>query len=389
MVRLFVTTSHLCTLYMLSYARNTNKGNYTDVLILDTPPKKKSLKKAITDTQKIYQWDSIIDLSTTLDDNADFEPNTRKSLTRKLKGKPIIKPVYDFLLKIYLKQQQNKEVKIIQNKLLNKGNIIEVNLLTQTIVNATLFKLFPKANVNYFEHGQGDYFFIQNIKSNNFYFYCVFADSFRKYLQSKKQENTYVKNLPDINNFSSLANEVIEFNRNEAGIDNQLNIEGKLVLILMESVQIYNVPDAFWTDYLDLCLSQISNLNEYTFILKPHPLQSVKSLEISKKHLLKTRKLKVLVIENNEAVNYSVEVLYSIWKDNTQYVFSLFSSASYYISKLYGNEKTTFYYAYDFFKKYMDNAPKQFVAIYDGINDVVKNVLTENCIDISRSNYRL
>jgi len=46
MVRLFVTTSHLCTLYMLSYARNTNKGNYTDVLILDTPPKKKSLKKA-------------------------------------------------------------------------------------------------------------------------------------------------------------------------------------------------------------------------------------------------------------------------------------------------------------------------------------------------------
>jgi len=374
---------------MLSYARNTNKGNYTDVLILDTPPKKKSLKKAITDTQKIYQWDSIIDLSTTLDDNADFEPNTRKSLTRKLKGKPIIKPVYDFLLKIYLKQQQNKEVKIIQNKLLNKGNIIEVNLLTQTIVNATLFKLFPKANVNYFEHGQGDYFFIQNIKSNNFYFYCVFADSFRKYLQSKKQENTYVKNLPDINNFSSLANEVIEFNRNEAGIDNQLNIEGKLVLILMESVQIYNVPDAFWTDYLDLCLSQISNLNEYTFILKPHPLQSVKSLEISKKHLLKTRKLKVLVIENNEAVNYSVEVLYSIWKDNTQYVFSLFSSASYYISKLYGNEKTTFYYAYDFFKKYMDNAPKQFVAIYDGINDVVKNVLTENCIDISRSNYRL
>ena len=384
MVRLFVSTSHICTLYMISYARSTAKLGYKDILILDTPAKKSALKKVITDTQKIYPWNDIIDLSATIPDNADFEPNVRKSLTRRLKGRPVIKPVYDFLLKLYLKRQSNIEAKIVRNKLLDKGEIIEINVLTQTMVNTTLFKLYSKASVNYFEHGQGDYFFIQNVKSNNFNFYCVFADSFRKYLQSKKQENNYVKNLPDINDFPTLAKEVIDIDTNKEIIKKQLCVDGKLALILMENVQIYNVSDDFWKDYLDLCISQVNNPSEYTFILKPHPLQSFKSMKISKEYMLTTRRLKVVLVENDYASNYSVEVLYCLWKDNTTHVFCLFSSGLFYIANLYKNENTKYFYAYNFFKKYIDNAPAQYSSFFLGLGNLMEEVFSPNCIEIRR-----
>jgi hypothetical protein len=368
---------------MIAYARKTNNGNFKDVLILDTPPKKAALIKVITDTVKIYPWAEIINLSTVIPEEADFTPNTRKSLTRKLKTKPIIKPVYDFLLKLHLKKQKNSEAKIIQNQLAGKGSVSEINVLTQTGVNDVLFKLYPNANVNYFEHGQGDYFFIQNKKPYTYSFYCVFADRFKQYLHNHKQENKYVKNLLDTTDFPIIAKEVINTDAQQASIKAQLQVEGKLVLILMENVQIYNVPDTFWTDYLDLCIAQVDNPNEYTFILKPHPTQSLKSIEISKHYILNTCKLKALVIENKHAVNYSVEVLYSLWQDNTHYVFSVFSSALYYISKLYGNETTKYYYAYDFFKKYIGDAPPQFSSYFIDLEDLLRNVFSENCVDIS------
>ena len=156
----------------------------------------------------------------------------------------------------------------------------------------------------------------------------------------------------------------------------------KKVLILLESVEIYNVPDNFWTDYLDLCMSKIPNPQDYTFILKPHPAQSFKAIELSKSHMINHYKVKTVVIEGNKAVNYSVEVLYSMWDDSTDYVFTVFSSALYYISKIYNNKQTKYFYAFDFFKDYTKNAPAQFVYIFNGIEDVVKNVLSENCVDM-------
>jgi hypothetical protein len=368
---------------MIAYARKTNTGNYKDILVLDTPAKRKSLVKVISDTIKIYPWAAVIDLGSLLPDETDYTPNVRKNITRKIKDKPLIKPIYNLLLKLYLRKKQSQEIKSIQLKLSEIRDVHELNLLTQTGANEALFKLYPKAAVNYFEHGQGDYFFIQKLKPVYFNFYCVFADKFKQYLQKNKQDNSYVKNVLDAKDFPALANEVIDADENKEKIKSYLQVEGKLVLILLESVEIYNVPDNFWTDYLDLCLSQISNPSEYTFILKPHHLQSLKAIEISKNYMLHTRKLNTLVIESNHSLNYSVEILYALWQNNTHYVFSVFSSALYYIAKLYGTEKTTYYYAYDFFRKYIDDAPKQFIYIYNGIEDIIKNVLAENCINIS------
>src|ERR1700756_1639350 len=383
MVRLFVSSSHLCTLYMVLYARNTNQGQYKDVLVLDSPPKKGALIKVITDTKTIYPWAEIINLSTEIADSVDFLPNTRKTITRKLKNKFPVKYAYNFLLNIYLKRQQKNETKIITNKLSGLGDVTELNILTQTTINQTLFKLYPKAHTNYFEHGLGDYVFVQQ-KTKAFNFYCVFADTFKTYLQQKKQELGYVKALPDLTDFPALAQEVIDKVDGNEEIKSYLHIEGKLVLILMESMQFfYNVPDTFWVDSLALFIAQVDKPEEYTFILKPHPTQSVKSIEISKDYMINTRKLKTRVLEHNYSINYSVEVLYTLWQHNTCYVFSIFSSASYYISKLYSNKTTQHFYAYNFFEPYINNAPAQFSAYFKGLEDLIRKVFSENCTDIS------
>jgi hypothetical protein len=386
MVRIFVGTTQVCVLYMIAYARKTNQGAYKDILVIDTPPIKNALVKVLTNTRKIYPWAEIINLSSNiLPDTADFEPNIRKKFTRKIKNTALVKPFYNLLLNLYLKKQRLNETKIIRNKLSIFGEISEVNILTQTGINDALFKLYPKAIVNYFEHGQGDYFFIQNIKPLTYNFYCVFANKFRQYMKECQKEHSYIKNLSEIQEFPVIANEVIQTDDEYRKIKLQLDIKGKLVLILMDAVQIYHVPDIFWTDYLDLCINHITNPKEYTFILKPHHRQSLKSIEITKGYMY-SRKLNTLVIENSHTSNYSVEVLYAFWENNTDYVFSIFSSGLFYISKLYGGKKTKYYYAYDFFKKYINNAPPQFLSYFLDLEELLDNVFSENCVDISGIN---
>ncbi|MGZ3864948.1 MAG: polysialyltransferase family glycosyltransferase [Bacteroidia bacterium] len=382
MIRIFVCPSHLSALYMILYARKTKKPGHKDVLILDWPAKRASLIKVITDTKKIHPWDEIIDLSTTLSDDTDLKPSAKKVLVRKLKENALIKPFYNVLLKKHRAKQAKIEEQKIRNALAGKGAVTEVNILTQTGIIDSLFKLFPKAAVNYFEHGTGDYFLIQKVRTPRFNFYCIFSERFKEYLGKKNLPNNYVKGIIEEGDFLNIANETIAEDEQKNEIISKLKFKGKKVLILMESVEIYNVPDNFWTDYLDLCISNVPDPQNYTFILKPHPAQSFKAMEISKNHLLNHHKVKTVMIENSHSVNYSAEVLYSLWYDSTDYVFTVFSSGLYYISKIYNNKNTKYFHAFDFFRSYTKNSPAQFMYIYNGLEDLVKNVLSENCIDM-------
>lgn len=369
---------------MIIYARKTRKEGNKDVLVLDSPDKRKALIKVITDTKKIYNWATIIDLSHSLDDSHDLKPNRKKRFVRKVKDNLFVKPVYDFLLKRHRKKQEKIEEQKITSALFNLGEVTDINILTQTFINNSLVKLYPKATVNYFEHGMGDYFLIQKVKRTPFNFYCVFAEKFKKYLVQKGLPGEYVKEFITQEEFTSIARETIDKSDERDEILSQYKIEGKKVLILLEGVEIYHVPDNFWTDYLDLCMSKVGNPHEYTFILKPHPAQSFRAIELSKKHMQNHYKVKTLVMENSYSVNYSVEVFYSLWNDSTDYVFAVFSSAVYYVSKIYANKQTKYFYAIDFLKGYTKHAPAQFLYLFNGIEDLVKNVLSENCVNISK-----
>src|SRR6185503_4432391 len=100
--------------------------------------------------------------------------------------------------------------------------------------------LFPKAGVNYFEHGMGDYFLIQKVKRPGFNFYCVFADNFKKYLVQKKLPAEYAKEFITPQEFIAIAEETIEKSDEKNEILSRYKVEGKKVIILLESVEIYN-----------------------------------------------------------------------------------------------------------------------------------------------------
>jgi len=382
MVRIFVSPSHLCTLFMILHARKTRKEGYKDILVLDSPPKKASLINLIKGTKKIYDWHNIIDLSSALEDSVDLVADKKKQLTRKLKSKPGIKQVYDLLLRRHTKKQRAAEAKVLVEKLSGLGEVIEINVLTQTLVNEALFGLFPKARVNYFEHGSGDYYLVQKMKGN-FNFYCVFANEFKKLLAEKGLDHTYVKQLTDHEKFPALAQEVIDKDPSRDEIIRNFKVEGKMVLILLEAMQLYQVPDQYYTDYIDLCMKHVKNPQDYTFVLKPHPAQTRRSIEDQKNRLLNHYKVKTLVLESGHLINFSVEVLFTLWKDHTDHFFGTYSSAIFYNSVLYKNSGTKFYFTYEFFLNYLQNAPQQFKDIYAGIKEPVKKVFSANCISMT------
>lgn len=378
-----MSPSHLCTLFMILYARKTRKAGYKDILILDSPPKKLSLIELIKGTRRIYDWHSIIDLSVPLEDSVELVAGTTKKLTRKLKNKPVIRQVYELLLKRHTRKQRAAEARVLTEKLAGLGDIIEINVLTQTGVNEALFGLFPKAQVNYFEHGSGDYYLIQKVKRKNFRFYCVFANEFKKLLADNGQNNDYVHQLTDCDKFPEIAREVIESDPQRNEIRRHCEVQGKMILVLLEAMQLYQVPDHYYTDYIDLCMKQVKDPEQYTFVLKPHPAQTRKSIEDQKNRLTDHYKVRTVVVDGGHFINFSVEVLFTLWKDNTDYFFGTYSSAIFYDSVLYRNSKTKFFYTYEFFLNYLQRAPKQFLDIYAGIREPVKKVFSVNCTSMT------
>ena len=255
---------------------------------------------------------------------------------------------------------------------------VELNLMTKTGLNQSLLEMFPQATLNYFEHGMGDYYYILEPDLSKGNFYCVFAEGFKKQLNNKHIPHEFVYPLLGDTDFSAIANRIIDTHPKGAEIRKTFSVPDKTVVILMESVEIYNVPDNFWTDYIDLCLSKIDAPKEYHFLIKPHHLQSFNAIEITRRYFEKLG-LKATFTDNDYAISFSAEVLFCLWKQNARYVFSLFSSSIYYVSKLYADERITYYYGYDFFKNYLHNSPPQFIKIFKGIESVIKEVLSENC----------
>jgi hypothetical protein len=379
MLRIFVTSSHISVLLQLIYARNTKKPGDIDILLIDYPGLKKSLIDLILESGEIYKWDKQYSFAAPFPDETNIKPGFKKSLTRKLKTKPVIKQAYDFLLKRHAKKRIEKEIETYKN-LFSEYTVseVELNMMTKTGLNESLIQLYPRARINYFEHGMGDYYYIEKTKIPKGDFYCVFADTFAAYLRKKGTDSSFVHSIPGIEAFKAVADQAITLNDK---LNLPVNISAqkeKLVFILMESVEVYQVPDTYWSDYIDLCISRIKNPSDHTFVVKPHHLQSFNAIDITRRHFEKLG-ITAIFIDETHSMNLSAEVLFGLIYKRTDYVFSLFSSSIYYLSKLYPEKYISYYYGYDFFKNYLGQSPMQFIEIFNGIEEVVKEVLSVNC----------
>ncbi len=380
-LRIFLTTSQICTVYATMLAKNSHQQNDVDILFIDGSKRKQGLIDLITKTSKIYPWTLLHDFSIPMGEDHDYNPTIGKNITRKFKNWPFIKSIYDFMLKKHMDRidiHYRKELLLQLNPYLTKDTQISLYMLTQTYLNSPLMQLFPSASINYIEHGMGDYYYILDPKTPKGNFYCLFSEGYKKFLTKNGQSANWVKNLPDVNSFSEIAKQLNNDQENKSNVDYLKIPELPIVFILLEAVDMYNVKSAFWSDYLDHIFLQLEKPKQYHYLLKPHPMQSAESMVATTKHL-DSLGYSYSILDESQLINTSAEVLFSIWEKQTRHVFCLFSSGCYYLSQLYTGTNIQYWYSTEFLSHYISNAPPQFKKMFVEIRPIIEEVLTEKC----------
>ena len=379
MLRIFLVSSHFSAILQSIYAASTKQEGDVDVLMIDYPPQKKTLSELIFKTNTIHAWDAQINYAPELTDVTNMRPSFTKKLTRKVKQLPIIKNLYSFLHKRYLNDFLKKYELRIQNDLntFNKDNV-SLHMLTKTGLNEVLIKLFPSAEINYFEHGIGDYMYYEENKIPTGNFYCLFHREFAAYLKDLQHPyHLKIKGFLSGHSFHN-AIQLLEQNKIITSDFNPVESSKKIVFILIESVEIYQVPQNFWTQCMDIYLNKIKDPENYTYVLKPHPLQSFEAIACIENYFAE-KNLDTIMLNKNKFINIGAELIFSFFYEKTDFVFSLFSSSIYYFTKLYPSDRIAYYQGYELFKEYTQNAPKQFIDFFNSLEPIVTKVLTSEC----------
>ncbi|MBK6833037.1 MAG: hypothetical protein IPG89_01670 [Bacteroidetes bacterium] len=383
MLRIFLVSSHFSAILQSIYAASTKKEGDVDVLMIDYPPKKTALTQLILDTKFIHNWDVILNYAPELRDETNMRPSLKKRLTRKAKQLPLLKDIYNKMLSrhmfAFFKDFENR---IRQDLSKVNSETVQLNMLTKTGLNGVLHKIYPKAEINYFEHGIGDYLYYEQNEIQSGNLFCLFPDEFQAYLKSinnpnEKKINGFIYGDLFYNAVQNLeTNKVISNEKEFEKLGNE-----KLVFILIESMEIYEVPSNFWQDCIQLYLSRIDVPDDYTYVLKPHPLQSFEAINTIESYF-KQRGLKYILLGNSKFINVGAELIFYFFSKQTKYVFSLFSSSLYYFTKLYPSSEIKYYHGYKLFEKYTKNSPKQFVDIYNACEPIITNVLAKDCLEL-------
>jgi hypothetical protein len=377
-LRIFVTTSHISTVYMTLLAKATCTKEYTDILLLDGGYRREELLKLINDIATYHSWQLVHSFSEHVEANHDFKPTLRKRLTRKWKTLPLIRSFYQWLLQKHTvrKEEQYKSTLLKLLPQINAGQKVEFYMITQTHIGATLSAIFPAAKKCFMEHGIGDYFYVQEKNEPDKKFFAIFSAPFRKYLEQSAQPFEYVHPIPGLENFSSFAAELL---RNNSFTLPEIPSQTKpVVFILLEAVDMYNVPINFWKEYLEHITQQLASPEQYHYIMKTHPIQSGVSIANSEA-FFREKNYTYTLLAGEKLSSVSVEVLFTRWADQTDHVFCLFSSGCFYLSQLYKNKNITFWYSTKFMSRYIGNAPPQYKKHYEGLRPIIENVFAENC----------
>ncbi len=379
-VRIFLATSQISTIYAMMISEATRTPGTVDVLFLDGSKRRKSLSAVILKTAGIYNWDLIHDFSILMDEDYDFNPTTTKSLTRKIKAWPLIRLVYNRLLEKHLAgidRNYREQLKKVLEPYLKENVKISLFLQSRTYLNRPLLQLFPNAEVNYLEHGMGDYYYMADPTTVKGNFYCLFATNYKRLLEKKGIDQGWVKQLPNVSSFTEMAQELIVQLENTL-TDYTIPTEKPCVLLLLEALDMYEVKHSFWTEYPDHVFAQLKNPEAYHYLLKPHPMQSEISITATKNHF-DSLGYSYTLIDHPGLITASVEVIYQLWADKTEHVFCLISSSAYYLSKLYEGKNTRFWYSTEFMSRHIANAPPEYAKMFGELRVLIEEVMGEKC----------
>jgi hypothetical protein len=382
-MRIFLTSSHFSTILMTAYARNT-AGDGNDFLVLDVGRRKLSNIKQMQLAASLHDWKGIIDFSEILADEDEALPGITKRITWRIRNLPGFRQVYKILLRNYLEKLNRKRREELEKRIghTDKNTVVRLFLLKETGLNDALAMLYKNSIVSYFEHGLSDYLLmIDNPPIENGKFYCVFADGFKRYLEKRNIPSDYVSSFADEFSFRKICDDYFNRQPEQAALLQSICIPGKvLAFILLQPFENIRVNSHCWEGFLDQCIKVMEGQTDIHYIIKPHPLQSGKETGLIESHL-KKRGIQ-FTITKEDASATSTELAFSIWKKNTAYVFSPYSSALFYLSALFPDEQTKYYFAYEYMRPYLREAPSAYYTLYDTAGPMIKEVFSEKCAEI-------
>jgi hypothetical protein len=383
MLRIFVTSSHLSTMLMAIYANKSWQEGYIDILLTDATPRKESLIQLIIGTSKVHSWYRIYNFSPPLNDTVNMKPSLYKTVIRKAKTKPVIKQVYGIFYRSHMKRKLAELTEDVRSTLkdhIGTGNSTELYMLTETILNKPLMEVFPQAEINYMEHGQGDYMYMleKGLKGN---FRCVFANSYKEFLKKRDIDTSWVKECLLQGDFENASKSFLTHYPVQSDIiKNACSASKKNAVILLDAVEIYNVSPQFWNELAEKCVSAIEDPSSTRFIIKPHPAQSYEAMAAIKTYFTH-RNIEFVFLDRPELTTMSVEVMFALWREQVSYVLTIFSTSVYYMSEFYPGD-IKYYYSYRFMSRYTDNAPQMYKEHFYGLKDIIKEALAVNCIEL-------
>ncbi|MBK6776477.1 MAG: hypothetical protein IPG74_11795 [Flavobacteriales bacterium] len=296
----------------------------------------------------------------------------------KWKEAPFVRDVYRLLLNRFLEKRDRSYKHELRNRLhpiAPIGTVLSIHAHTETYLRVPLMQAYPGSTCEFFEHGQGDYIHILSGDKPIGDLHALFAKPFRKFLESRGIASGWVLDMVPGQAFYDLAKQQVD---SIGSVQQGSSIDRPIVYVILEALDMYNVPVAFWGAYIDRIVELVPDASRFHFVLKPHPRQSPLSLEHTAKRC-DALGISYSLLDSGTSTSTAAEVDFSRWADKTEHVFCLVSSACFYLSQLYPNHNIQFHYSTSFMERWISEAPAQYKRLFEHMKPLIKEVFAERC----------
>lgn len=342
------------TAIIMAYWREEQQQRNASMMVTDSLPLKSSQAELMTQIATTFAFDRIIRTHTEIEEETSFMPSVRKKVMRRLKTVQGFKQVYFF----FFNMKEKRAMKVILENSLQQLGIpdgvqnLNIYCCPQCILLPAIQLKFPHAKVAYFEHGLGDYFDVENRIVEKTPFYCVLNEGYTKYLKSKGIATDVVRPAIGQNRFSQTA-----IGKPPQELTNflQTHDDKEGVLLIMQSLENYDVPYIFWERFIDQALERFEQNQDYFIILKLHPYQNPETVP-SLIQFFDQKDIPVFICKDPATQNLSVELLFTHIADHIHYVMSPFSSSTLYIRKLFPNHNIRYFWGIDLVLEHANKA---------------------------------
>ncbi len=374
-LRIFISSSGLSTLYLSINARQTARDEHVDIFFIDALSMKSSQKELIFQAASHHHYDEIFDMSIPLEEGASHIPNRRKQLTRRLKTRTGFKQLYHLLYKYKLREEDRTHIQTLQGK---AGDYLDrdyqqIEIHTQPVLqlNRAFKRLFPSARMHYFEHGLGDYLDVDSKLVDGDTFHCVFAHELKDYYSQTGRKTAFISPLLSSEGFLHPDLPMLELFSQLQRID--IPKDKYIALIAVQPLEQFQVDPAYWDHFLSLCLEKIEDLEDVLFLVKPHPRQDQEIVRRISEFLLQ-RGIDVVLWDQPSLRSLNMEILFHVIANRVRYVFSPFSSSVFYLSQLYQSSHIKYYYSLQSIFPYTTHTPELYIQRWNSLHPYLQEV---------------